>query len=145
MLLVEAGSLAAIERVRDGLRYHAVPGGGCDPGERPEDAAVREAREELGLTVRLVGLAAIVWFRGNPQHYFVARTTGGRFGHGDGAELANPPESPSGSYRAVWLPLTDLVAADLRPKPLATTLQTGADRIDDVLDSLLTKPVVFEE
>jgi 8-oxo-dGTP diphosphatase len=145
VLLVEAGRLAVIERIRDGRRYHTLPGGGCEPGERPEDAAVREAREELGVSVQLVGLAAIVHFRGNPQYYFVARTTGGAFGHGDGVELASPPESPSGSYRAVWLPLTGLVDADLRPGPLAATLQAGAGRIHELFDTLLSAPAVFEE
>lgn len=32
----------------------AVPGGGIEPGETPEQAAVREAREETGLEVELL-------------------------------------------------------------------------------------------
>lgn len=32
-----------------------LPGGFCDAGEHPEDAAVREAHEELGLSIELTG------------------------------------------------------------------------------------------
>lgn len=32
-----------------------LPGGTVEPGEAPEDAAVREAAEETGLAVRIVG------------------------------------------------------------------------------------------
>jgi 8-oxo-dGTP pyrophosphatase MutT (NUDIX family) len=46
----------------------AFPGGRLDPGERPEDAAVREAYEEVGLdpaTVDLLGpLPALATFSG---------------------------------------------------------------------------------
>ncbi|MFC4112950.1 NUDIX domain-containing protein [Nonomuraea zeae] len=37
----------------------AAPGGGIDPDERPEDAAVRELREELGVEVRVRGLIGV--------------------------------------------------------------------------------------
>ncbi|GAA3624025.1 hypothetical protein GCM10022419_132090 [Nonomuraea rosea] len=37
----------------------AAPGGGVDPDERPEDATVRELREELGIEVRVRGLIGV--------------------------------------------------------------------------------------
>ena len=36
-----------------GRRVHGLPGGVVDPGELPTQTAVREAREELGVEVRL--------------------------------------------------------------------------------------------
>lgn len=36
-----------------------MPGGGIDPGEHPEDAAVREVREETGYDVALEGLLGV--------------------------------------------------------------------------------------
>lgn len=36
--------------------HWTLPGGGMDPGEHPEDAALREVTEETGYTARLTGL-----------------------------------------------------------------------------------------
>ncbi|MFG1702435.1 NUDIX domain-containing protein [Nonomuraea sp. M3C6] len=37
----------------------AAPGGGIDPDERPEDAVVRELREELGIEIEVRGLIGV--------------------------------------------------------------------------------------
>ncbi|MCC9309150.1 NUDIX hydrolase [Kitasatospora sp. RB6PN24] len=50
--------------VRNGYnpdRPISLPGGGIERGENPRQAAVREVREELGITVELTGLAGIDW------------------------------------------------------------------------------------
>lgn len=39
-----------------GFRVWEFPGGGIEFGESPEEAAVREAKEETGLTVKSIGL-----------------------------------------------------------------------------------------
>ena len=54
IILVEDDQFLAIRRVREpSAGRWDLPGGFCDGWELPADAAVREAREELGLTVRL--------------------------------------------------------------------------------------------
>lgn len=45
---------------RDGSRHGwTLPGGGIDPGEHPEHAAVREVLEETGFHARLTGLLGV--------------------------------------------------------------------------------------
>ncbi|SEF69202.1 ADP-ribose pyrophosphatase YjhB, NUDIX family [Nonomuraea solani] len=43
----------------DDVKLWAAPGGGVDPDERPEDAVVRELREEVGVTVEVRGLIGV--------------------------------------------------------------------------------------
>ena len=56
-MLVRDGHVAAIVPVRraaGGKRVLALPKGHVDPGETPEQAALREVREETGMTGELV-------------------------------------------------------------------------------------------
>ena len=62
------GALIPLTVRHDDLSHHAgqisLPGGRVDPGERPEDAALREASEEIGLDprdVRIVGALSSLW------------------------------------------------------------------------------------
>lgn len=122
--------VALIRRVRAGEVYYLFPGGGVETGETPEEAAVREAHEELGLAVRLDRLTAVVEFGGGQQCYYHATVTGGAFGSGAGEELSLAPDSPTGSYTPVWMDLGALVLHDVRPRALARLLSTRASFAD---------------
>ena len=43
VILIEHDKLALIKRIRSGETYYVSPGGGIEPGETAETAAVREA------------------------------------------------------------------------------------------------------
>ncbi|TCO18487.1 NUDIX domain-containing protein [Kribbella steppae] len=144
IVLLTRDGVAAIERVRDGMTYHVLPGGQVEDGESAAEAARREAFEELGVLVKIRGLVAVVHFGLRTQQYFLAEQIGGEFGTGDGPELGSSAESERGSYRAVWLPVSELVERELKPKPIAATL-TGAPDPEWLLDGWLESPVVFEE
>ncbi|MCL4274883.1 MAG: NUDIX domain-containing protein [Anaerolineales bacterium] len=119
IILIEDGKLALMERHKQGRHYFAFPGGGVDEGETEEQAAVREAYEELGVHVEVVGLAAEVLREGRrKQVYFLVRRTGGEFGTGTGEEYDEPDEI-NGTYHPMWMPLEDVVKENVVPRELA--------------------------
>jgi 8-oxo-dGTP diphosphatase len=66
--LAPTGRVALIERFVKGRTYLSVPGGRLEAGESPEQAALREIEEELGLRVTLAGRLTDL----NRQAYFLA-------------------------------------------------------------------------
>ena len=78
-IIVENNTVALIKRVRAGQEYYVFPGGGIEHGERPEQAAIRETFEELGVHVAIKGSLGIVNYNG-VQSFFIAEIIGGVFG-----------------------------------------------------------------
>jgi ADP-ribose pyrophosphatase YjhB (NUDIX family) len=141
VVLRSPAGIAAIERIRGDLVYFTLPGGRVEPGETPEEAAQREAYEELGVVVKLLGLVATVNFRESTQLYYLADLVSGDFGTGTGEEMDSPANSPAGTYRAVWVPPTQ---PNLKPQPIAEALSSAPD-LEALLASWLTEPVILDE
>lgn len=126
-MLIDRDRLCLIQRIRDGRTYYLFPGGGVEPGETPEDAAVREAYEELGVHVVVDRLVADLTYRGRRQLYYRARIVGGRFSTGNGEEMSSTADSERGSYTPVWMTLEwAVLRADVRPRELCRALWQGA-------------------
>ncbi|MGA9347433.1 MAG: NUDIX hydrolase, partial [Anaerolineae bacterium] len=77
----------------------AVPGGSIEPGETPEQAAIREVKEETGLDIRIVRPYAVVRgvndYGSYRVHYFQADVVGGEAKAGDPDGLI---------HRVAWVP-----------------------------------------
>ena len=131
VIVVIDGRLALIERVRTpgSAPYWVVPGGGVEPGEAPADTAIREAREELGLEVRLRSDVATFTVRTDDhlEHYFVVDVVGGTFGTGVGPEW--DPDRGRGTYTPVLFTPEELAGRELVPAavaaPLVQAFRTG--------------------
>jgi 8-oxo-dGTP pyrophosphatase MutT (NUDIX family) len=110
VVLIEDDRVALIERHRAGLDYYVFPGGGMNVGETPEQAAIREAMEELGVEVAIIQELAIIHFDQSTQVYYLVKRVGGEFGMGTGEEFtdADPGDPQEGIYIPVWMPIDDL-------------------------------------
>jgi 8-oxo-dGTP diphosphatase len=111
VVLIQGNKVALIERHRAGLNYFVFPGGGVDEGESPEQAAVREAMEELGIQVAIKRkVAEIQLGQKSRQIYFLVEQVGGEFGTGAGEEYtdSDPHDPDEGIYIPVWMPISEL-------------------------------------
>jgi 8-oxo-dGTP pyrophosphatase MutT (NUDIX family) len=118
IILVENGRVLLIERRREGKHYFVCPGGGVEPGESFEAAAVREAREELGVDVELTHAVFQVNF-GGQQKYFVGQVVGGTV-----QLLPFDEHKLRGSYQPAWIPIERLIELDVRPPELLGWIRT---------------------
>jgi 8-oxo-dGTP pyrophosphatase MutT (NUDIX family) len=111
IVLIEGEKVALIERHRAGLHYFVFPGGGVDEGESPEQAAIRETMEELGVEVVIQRkIAEVQLGKKSRQIYFLVEQTGGEFGTGAGEEFTDvDPDHPQrGIYIPIWMPISEL-------------------------------------
>ncbi|HET9911122.1 MAG TPA: NUDIX domain-containing protein [Anaerolineales bacterium] len=111
IVLIKENKVALMERYRAGFHYFIFPGGGVDEGETPEQAAVREAMEELGIEIAIrQKVAEIQVGQRSRQIYFLVEQIGGEFGTGTGEEFedSNRDNPQKGIYIPTWMPVEDL-------------------------------------
>jgi ADP-ribose pyrophosphatase YjhB (NUDIX family) len=106
--------------------HWALPGGGVEEGETPEEGAAREAREEIGAGIRLVRLLAVL---GGPD-YEVTYPNGDRVAYVPAvyeAEIINGTPSPSDGElsEVAWFTPAELQALQLSRFTRAMLTATG--------------------
>lgn len=111
-------------------RHRIFPKGTIEPGETPEQAAVRELREEGGVVGQVVGHAGTVVLgapRGGAEvAYFLVRAEPGPKGAGRDADAAADAAEPGRDPR--WVRL-DRAAERLSHQSARSLLRRNEDRI----------------
>ena len=115
--------LLVIHRRKRGETYDALPGGKLEPGETPEEAAIREVAEETGMTVRVGAPVLVLDNEGRREFYFDALKAVGEPVLGGPEALRHSPEN---SYVLGWILLSQLMEAPIRPKALKSWMLARA-------------------
>ena len=143
IVLIKENQVALIEGHRAGLDYFVFPGGGVDEGETPEQAAIRETMEELGIEVKIKQkVAEINLGPKSRQVYFLVEHVSGEFGTGTGEEFtdSDPNDPDEGIYVAIWMPIAELPRhTNIYPVDLAKLV------VKSVRDGWRKKPLVVTE
>ncbi|MBQ0138468.1 MAG: NUDIX domain-containing protein [Kurthia sp.] len=126
VIIIKNNKLALIKRIKNEEIYYVIPGGQKEAGETLQQAAIREAKEELGVYITLGKRVVELTFNGQ-QIYFLATIIGGGFGTGKGEEFSRAEEC--GSYEAVWLSLDELQQHDVRPREVIEYIKTAGPKI----------------
>jgi len=102
-----------MHRIKAGREYMTLPGGKIESGETPEDACVREALEETGLSVTLGKKVRVLFNLGRVEHYFAAASFSGVTALGGPEREHNSPEN---FYQPLWVALERLGDVNLLPE-----------------------------
>ncbi|MCC3357062.1 NUDIX hydrolase [Bacillus sp. REN16] len=122
VVIVENDKVGLIQRIKDGSVYYVFPGGGIEYGETPEEAAKREAFEEVGVDVKVNECIAKVDFNGT-QYFFLTEIINGTLGTGQGEEYTDQKRD-RGTYLPIWVEIERLSTIDVKPKEVALRVQS---------------------
>lgn len=111
-VVIRAGHLLVIGRRKGGRAYAVLPGGGIESDESPDQACLRELREETGLDGGELVALTVPTQPGSASHYFSVTVTQ------DELRLGGPERGRARTddvYQPRWVPLDAVEDVGLAP------------------------------
>lgn len=115
----------------DGRTFYSIPGGGIEAGETPEQAAIRELKEECGLDGTIVKKLAEIYNNGRTEYSFEVSVSDNQ-----NAVKGYDPEEPMDNQpikEVLWISLSDISEKDR-----AFMWRYGLLEIEEFFDEVLS-------
>ncbi len=90
------------------IEYFSIPGGEIDEGETPEQAVIRELKEEMGVTIEPIRLVAHDGSNGFEHYVFSARIISGEPVFMSDSQEAVDYQNKFNTYQVVWVHVKSL-------------------------------------
>jgi 8-oxo-dGTP diphosphatase len=121
VIAIDNKNILFIHRFRNGEEYYVLPGGGIEKGETPEEAAIREIKEEAGLDAELDSKLWEMYdkYGENHIHIFLAKRFSGKLTLGGPEKEINCEEN---RYIPTWTPLAKIKNLTIYPEGLKEKL-----------------------
>ena len=113
VIIIDKDKILLLHRIKKGKEYYVIPGGTIEEGEKPEETAVREIKEETNLNVKLGDVFCRVNDFMHNGTYFLAKKFSGELMFG-GPELQ--VMNNDNQYHLEWVHKKDLQKLLLYPE-----------------------------
>jgi mutator protein MutT len=111
-VIINNNSLLLMHRKKPNKEYYVLPGGSVESGETPEEACIREVKEETGLVITIEKKLATIENDGRMEHYFL---TSGMQGELVIGKPESERQSLNNQYSLEWISLEHLEHINLQP------------------------------
>ncbi len=117
VIIIHNEKILLIHRIKNDKEYYVLPGGAIESGETPEEAAIREVKEETNLDVEI---GQLLWkfredYNNTYGYYFIAKKFGGNLKLG-GPEAKK--QSKNNKYILEWTSLKKMNRITLYPEKI---------------------------
>lgn len=124
--------LVLMERIKNGNRYFAIPGGHLEENETNEECAKREMLEEIGIEIEVEKLIYSYLKNGEWQGFFVAKYVSGEIHITDAEEYQS--DRGRGYYNPTSIEISKLDKTNIYPPEIKKILLSDLKKFGTKLD-----------